>query len=205
MGTNFAARNQKIYWPEVKNIVASRTQTFSSKHVSKFTMKEMLTRFQCYSLKTFPRTASEQQWLTAKSKQKGWKTERNWKDEERELLIAFHDFCGIKLMKTTWIGTKYAITRSKLWGNKCKPQTSSKVGNNAHERPFVFRNKVSSFSQRSSTRFCLFPANLATLRNNKNNVTATMSPTRRSKNNCPCAKSLIHRPPGSLGSQMLHP
>ena len=42
------------------------------------------------------------------------KNGRNWKDEERELLIALYDYSGMQLMKTAWIGTKYGITRSKF-------------------------------------------------------------------------------------------
>ena len=50
--TNFAARKQKMFLPEVKNIFASRTQILRPKHMfpSLATMKTMLTRFQCCSL-----------------------------------------------------------------------------------------------------------------------------------------------------------
>ena len=54
--TNFAARKQKMFLPEVKNISASRTQILRPKHMfpSLATMKTMLTRFQCCSLTLFP-------------------------------------------------------------------------------------------------------------------------------------------------------
>ena len=42
------------------------------------------------------------------------KKESSLKNEERELLIALYDYCGVELMKTAWIETKYGITRSKL-------------------------------------------------------------------------------------------
>ena len=50
--TNFAARKQKMFLPEVKNIFASWTQILRPKHMfpSLNTMKTMLTRFQCRSL-----------------------------------------------------------------------------------------------------------------------------------------------------------
>ena len=50
--TNFAARKQKMFLPEFKNIFASRTQILRPKHMfpSLATMKTMLTRFQCRSL-----------------------------------------------------------------------------------------------------------------------------------------------------------
>ena len=55
--TNFAARKQKMFLPEVKNIFASRTQMLLSKHMfpSLASVKTMLTRFQCCSLRIFPR------------------------------------------------------------------------------------------------------------------------------------------------------
>ena len=51
-GNKFAARKQKMFLPEVKNIFASRTQILRPKHMfpSLATMKTMLTRFQCRSL-----------------------------------------------------------------------------------------------------------------------------------------------------------
>ena len=39
------------------------------------------------------------------------KKESSLKNEERELLIALYDYCGVELMKTAWIETKYGITR----------------------------------------------------------------------------------------------
>ena len=49
--TNFAARKQKMFLPEVKNIFASRTQILRPKHMfpSLATMKTMLISFQCRS------------------------------------------------------------------------------------------------------------------------------------------------------------
>ena len=56
--TNFAARKQKMFLPEVKNSFGSRTQILRPKHVfpSLATMKTMLISFQCRSLieKMFP-------------------------------------------------------------------------------------------------------------------------------------------------------
>ena len=45
-----------MFLPQVENIIASRTQILQSKHMfpSLATMKTMLTRFQCCSLKMFP-------------------------------------------------------------------------------------------------------------------------------------------------------
>ena len=50
--TNFAARKQKIFSPEVKNIFVSRTKLLRSQHMfpSLATMKTMLISFQCRSL-----------------------------------------------------------------------------------------------------------------------------------------------------------
>ena len=51
-----AAQKQKMFLPLVKNICASRTQILHPKHMfpTLATMKTMLTRFQCCSLKMFP-------------------------------------------------------------------------------------------------------------------------------------------------------
>ena len=50
--TNFAARKQKMFLPEVKNIFVSRTQILRPQHMfpSLATMKTMLIGFQCRSL-----------------------------------------------------------------------------------------------------------------------------------------------------------
>ena len=49
---NFAARKQKMFLPEVKNIFVSRTQILRPKQMfpSLATTKTMLTSFQCHSL-----------------------------------------------------------------------------------------------------------------------------------------------------------
>jgi len=56
--TNFAARKQKMFLPEVKSIFVSRTQILRPKHMfpSLATVKTMLISFQCRSLikKWFP-------------------------------------------------------------------------------------------------------------------------------------------------------
>ena len=56
--TNFVARKQKMFLPEVKNIFVSRTQILRPKHMfpSLATMKTMLISFQCRALikKMFP-------------------------------------------------------------------------------------------------------------------------------------------------------
>jgi len=60
--TNFAARKQKMFLPEVKNIFVSRTQILRPKHMfpSLATVKTMLIGFQCRShiKKCFLATAS---------------------------------------------------------------------------------------------------------------------------------------------------
>ena len=73
--TTFATRKRKLFLPEVKNIVASRTQMLFSKHLfpSVATMKTMLTRFQCCSLKMFHSNVTQTT-----------KVVKVWKDEERE-------------------------------------------------------------------------------------------------------------------------
>ena len=50
--TNFAARKQKMFSPEVKNIFVSRTKLLRTQHMfpSLATMKTMLVSFQCRSL-----------------------------------------------------------------------------------------------------------------------------------------------------------
>jgi len=50
--TNFVARKQKMFLPEVKNIFVSRTQLLCPKHMflSLATMKTLLISFQCRSL-----------------------------------------------------------------------------------------------------------------------------------------------------------
>ena len=54
----------------------------------------------------------------------------------------------------------------------------SRLLGNARALPFVFRNNVSSFSQRNTETICLLPANLATPGNTiRNNVSATMFPS----------------------------
>ena len=65
--TNFVARKQKMFLPQVKNIFASRTQILlPNMFPSLATMKTMLIRFQCCSFfKMFSATASVLQWLTA--------------------------------------------------------------------------------------------------------------------------------------------
>jgi len=57
--TNFAARKQKMFLPEVKNIFVSRTQILRQQHMflSLATMKTMLISFQCHS---FIKGASQQ-------------------------------------------------------------------------------------------------------------------------------------------------
>jgi len=50
--TNFAARKQKMFLPELKNIFVSRTPIFRPQHMfpSLATMRTLLTSFQCRSL-----------------------------------------------------------------------------------------------------------------------------------------------------------
>jgi len=50
--TNFAARKQKMFLPELKNIFVSRKQILRPQHMfpSLATMKTRLIRFQCRSL-----------------------------------------------------------------------------------------------------------------------------------------------------------
>ena len=68
--TNFAAQKQKTFLPEVKNIFVSRTQMLLSK------------------LSHHENNGREVE--VGKKRKK----ERNWKDEERELLIALSAGCG---------------------------------------------------------------------------------------------------------------
>ena len=99
--TNFAARKQKMFLPEVKNIFASRTQILRPKHMfpSLATMKTMLTRFQCRSfskncllsvLITIKMADCEEIKIGHAQKQ-GKGRERNWKDEEIEMLIMLYE------------------------------------------------------------------------------------------------------------------
>ena len=55
-GNKLCCWEQKLFLSEVKNIFAFRTQILLSKHMfpSLATMKTMLTRFKCCSLKMFP-------------------------------------------------------------------------------------------------------------------------------------------------------
>ena len=101
--TNFAARKQKMLLPEVKNIFASRTQILRPKHMfpSLATMKTMLTRFQCRSLSKncllsvlTPIKMADCEEIKAghaQKKKKGKGRERNWKDEEIEMLITLYE------------------------------------------------------------------------------------------------------------------
>ena len=46
--TNFAARKQKMFLPEVKNIFASRTQILRPKHVSQFSYPGKHNKKHCF-------------------------------------------------------------------------------------------------------------------------------------------------------------
>ena len=94
--------NKKMFLPRVKNIFASRTQILLPKHMfpSLATMKAVLTSFQCCSLKMFPsngeRTTMADGEVEIEKPQTGHrkgkrKKERNWKDEEIELLITLYE------------------------------------------------------------------------------------------------------------------
>ena len=99
--TNFAAQKQKMFLPEVKNIFASRTQILRPKYMfpSLATMKTMLTRFQCRSLSknwllsvlTTIKMADWEEIEAGQAQKKGNGRERNWKDEEIEMLITLYE------------------------------------------------------------------------------------------------------------------
>jgi hypothetical protein len=94
--------NKEMFLPQVKNIFVSRSQILVLKHMfpSLATMKAMLTSFQCCSLKMFPsngeRTTMADCEVKVEDPQAGHrkgkgKKERNWKDEEIELLITLYE------------------------------------------------------------------------------------------------------------------
>ena len=99
--TNFAARKQKLFLPEVKHMFASRTQMLLSKHMfpSLATTTVVPVLFQCCSLKMFPMQQRQANNGEVEVEVRG-KKERNWKDEERELLFALYDCCRMWLMNT---------------------------------------------------------------------------------------------------------
>ena len=79
--TNFAARKQETFLPEVKNIFAPWTQILCPKHM--FPMKTMLTSFQfCWSKRTTIAGGK----VKTEETQAGYKKEkgkkRNWRGEE---------------------------------------------------------------------------------------------------------------------------
>ena len=97
------------------------------------------------------------------------KKERNWKVKESYSLL-----CTTVMVWSSWrlheSGTRYGITKSEFvreWAQEQRQKSPQRklVYYNAHERPFVFRYNVSSFSHRRGKTFCLFPANLATTGN----------------------------------------
>ena len=91
----FAARKQKMFLLQAKNIFASRTQILGPKNMfsTLATMKTVLTRFQCCLLKMFPSNGEtttmadheveEEEPQAGHRKGKG-QMERNWRDKERE-------------------------------------------------------------------------------------------------------------------------
>ena len=80
--TNFAARKQKRFLPQVKNIFAYQTQMLHQKHIfsSLATMKTMFTSFSAAGGSIYG------WWWRGKGKK-----ERNWRDEEIELLITLYE------------------------------------------------------------------------------------------------------------------
>ena len=94
--------NKKMFLPQVKNIFASRTQNLLPQHMfpSLASTETMLTSFQCCSLKMFPSNGEHRKMADGEveveeaqagnRKGKG-KKERNWKDEEIELLITLFE------------------------------------------------------------------------------------------------------------------
>ena len=99
--TNFAARKQNMFLPEVKNIFVSRTQILRPQHMfpSLATIETMFISFQCRSLIisfSQQRAYRQSKWPTAKnfsktSSKKGKRRERNWKDKEIEILITLYE------------------------------------------------------------------------------------------------------------------
>ena len=96
--TNLLLENKGCFCLKSNTFFASQTQMLLSKRMlpSLATMKTMLTRFQYCALKMFPsksnQTAMADGGVKVGEKRK---KERNWKDEERELLIALYDCCAM--------------------------------------------------------------------------------------------------------------
>jgi len=93
--TNFVARKQKMFLPEVKNIFVYRTQILLPQHMfpSLATMKTMLISFQCRSLikSVSQLTIKMADCEEIEAGQVGKGRERNWKDEEIEMLITLYE------------------------------------------------------------------------------------------------------------------
>ena len=93
-----------MFLPEVKNLFVSRTQILRPKHMfpSLATMKTMLISFQCRSLiencflatasvRTTIKMADCEEIQAGHAQRKGKGRERNWKDEEIEMLITLYE------------------------------------------------------------------------------------------------------------------
>ena len=83
--TNFAFRKQKMFLPEVKNIFASRTQMLLSKNMFPTSHLNNVDQGPVLLIENVPTMAD----VEVEVEEKG-KKETNWKDVERELLIALH-------------------------------------------------------------------------------------------------------------------
>ena len=95
-GNNFAARKQKIFWPESSKsksfLLPGHKCCFRNMFPSLATMETMLTRFQCCSLKLFSNNGKQTAITDGEVEvEEQGKRESNWKNEERELLIVLFD------------------------------------------------------------------------------------------------------------------
>ena len=98
-GKKFCCSETKIFFClKSKTFSLPGSQMLLSKHrfPSLATMKTMSTRFQCCSLKMLrsngkQRTMADGEVEVEEKRRK----DRNWKDEETELLIALYDCCGM--------------------------------------------------------------------------------------------------------------